>query len=149
MYIGQRIKHFRQISGIYAEEVASGLGISIETYRKYESGVCSFPHEHIPKLCDILGITPNTLYGYIGQYAALYGYVLDHWDGDIKALINFLGMYALQPIKLRRDTADLCVFNAEKAIEQGTADFHLVELLDIEHVKKALDKLFDAVPKHK
>lgn len=143
MQIGQRIKNIRKAEKISAEEMANCLNISLSAYRKYESDYIPFPHEHVLPVCHRLHITPNILYGNIDEeFSSLFAYVLDNWNGDIVALINVMGAYAMQPADLRRDTSDLCIFNAEKSIEQETADKRLAELVNIDYVKKALEKLF-------
>lgn len=143
MQIGQRIKKIRKAEKILAEDVASALNISVRTYRAYESDSHPFPSEHIAPLCKKLHITPNILFGEIdAEFSQMFAYVLENWNGDVVALINMMGAYAMQPKDLRRDTSDLCLFNAEKSIEQGTADQRLAELVNIEYLKSALNDLW-------
>ena len=138
-----RIQYFRKLSKLTVEDVAKELNISVGLYRKYETGYHSIPHQDISKLCDLFGITPNILYGYIPtEYAKLFAYVLDTWDGDTKALINMLAMYAIQPIETRRDVCGLCIFSAEQSIKDGTCDMELAKLIDFEYVKEAHKKLY-------
>lgn len=143
MQIGQRVKNIRKAEKISAEDVASALGISVRTYRAYESDSHPFPSEHIAPLCKKLHITPNILFGEIdAEFSQMFAYVLENWNGDVVALINMLGAYAMQPTDLRRDTSELCIYNAKKSIEQGTADKRLAELVDIDYVEQALEKLW-------
>lgn len=143
MQIGQRVKNIRKAEKISAEDVASALGISVRTYRAYESDSHPFPSEHVVPLCETLHITPNILFGEIdAEFSQMFAYVLENWNGNVKALINMMGSYAMQPTNLRRDTSELCIYNAKKSIEQGTADKRLAELVDIDYVENALDKLW-------
>ena len=144
MKIGQRIKNIRRAEKISSKDVAKSLGISVSTYRTYENDYVTLPHKYVSPICAILRITPNILYGNIdAEFSTMFAYVLDNWNGDVVALINMMGAYAMQPKELRRDTSDLCIFNAEMSIEQGIADPRLAELVNIKQLKQAIERLYN------
>ena len=92
MKIGQRIKIIRRTEKISSKEMAEHLGISVSTYRIYESDYASLPHKYVMTICKKLHITPNILYGNIdAEFGTMFSYVLDNWNGDVVALINMMG----------------------------------------------------------
>lgn len=92
MKIGQRIKNIRRTEKISSKEMAEHLGISVSTYRIYESDYASLPHKYVMPICKKLHITPNILYGNIdAEFGTMFSYVLDNWNGDVVALINMMG----------------------------------------------------------
>ena len=67
MKIGDRIKEFRKLRGLSAEEVADKLAVSLSTLYRYENSTISkIPIDIIEKLCSILGVTTSELMGNAG-----------------------------------------------------------------------------------
>ncbi len=67
MKIGDRIKEFRKLRGLSAEEVAEKLDVSLSTLYRYENSTISkIPIDIIEKLCSILGVTTSELMGNAG-----------------------------------------------------------------------------------
>lgn len=67
MKIGDRIKEFRKLRGLSAEEVADKLDVSLSTLYRYENSTISkIPIDIIEKLCSILGVTTSELMGNAG-----------------------------------------------------------------------------------
>lgn len=63
--IGFRIYEARKAKGLTLQEVADLLGVSKATVSRYETDVIKdFQFEKVPDICKLLGISPNTLFGW-------------------------------------------------------------------------------------
>ncbi|MCR4707055.1 MAG: helix-turn-helix domain-containing protein [Clostridiales bacterium] len=61
---GDRLRFFRLRRGINAPAFAKELGVAKSSVTNWETGV-SFPkQELLPRLCDLLSVSPNALYGF-------------------------------------------------------------------------------------
>lgn len=65
--IGQNIKFYRTESGISRELIAEKLKISLAAISSWENGISVPEPRKILPLCELLGITPNMLYGFSDQ----------------------------------------------------------------------------------
>ncbi|MCE5345773.1 MAG: XRE family transcriptional regulator [Bacteroidales bacterium] len=61
--IAERIREIREISGISAEALAIKLGITTETYSKYESGNTDIPVGIVFKISELFNIELSVLLG--------------------------------------------------------------------------------------
>ena len=63
---GDRLRSFRLRRGMNAPALARALGVSKSSVTNWETGV-SFPKQEVfPRLCDLLGTSPDALYGFAG-----------------------------------------------------------------------------------
>ena len=61
---GDRLRFFRLRRGMNAPALARALGVAKSSITNWETGV-SFPkQELLPRLCDLLKVSPNALYGF-------------------------------------------------------------------------------------
>ena len=56
MEISHRIKEMRGVAGYTVEQMAEYTGVSVEQYKRYESGECDFPFTFIHKCSQVFGI---------------------------------------------------------------------------------------------
>jgi DNA-binding Xre family transcriptional regulator len=61
--VGARVRQFRLRRGLSQAMLADGLGVTFQQVQKYEKGTNAIATARLPMLCDVLGITPNDLYG--------------------------------------------------------------------------------------
>lgn len=64
MNIGENIKNFRTFRGILQQELADKLGKSKSVISNWERGENSPDVESCERLCQILDVTPNQLFGW-------------------------------------------------------------------------------------
>lgn len=63
--IGRKIYNARKEKGYTLEDVGNKLGLSKATVSRYETGIIeNLSFDKIPALCNVLGITPNELFGW-------------------------------------------------------------------------------------
>lgn len=62
--IGQNLKNARKEKGLTQEEISCKLGILQPAYARYESGKVQLNYEMVQKVCELLDITPDILWGY-------------------------------------------------------------------------------------
>ncbi len=63
--IGIRLHNFRIQAGYTQAEIAEMIGLSDgKVYGQYETGYAAIPHKRLKDLCEILGVTPNDVYGF-------------------------------------------------------------------------------------
>lgn len=169
--IGDNLKTIRKAKGLKAHDVVDELkkyniNISLSTYYAWENNERGIPHKYIPDICRVLKITIDFLYmtnsssnmfedklDYIAKIhdflailddntCKLLVYTNRHWKGDFVALLNMLGAYASLPIEMRRDIANLCLFNYESAAKEGCIDNDISSLVDIILCKNSIEKLY-------
>lgn len=58
----KRLRAARELKYEQASDFAADLGLPPNTYGKYESGRSLMPHHLIPRACELLGITIETLF---------------------------------------------------------------------------------------
>jgi transcriptional regulator with XRE-family HTH domain len=61
--VGARVRQFRIRSGLSQTALADAIGVTFQQIQKYEKGTNAIATARLPMLCDVLGITPNDLYG--------------------------------------------------------------------------------------
>ena len=64
MIIGENIKAARRARGLTQKEVASQFYMTQQQYSRWEAGVYELNYDQILKLCDVLEISPNEIFGY-------------------------------------------------------------------------------------
>lgn len=57
--LGEKIRLIRIIKGLNRKEISSILGISVEAYRKIESGQTILTHFRLEKICNFLEVKPK------------------------------------------------------------------------------------------
>ena len=62
--IGYNLKDARKIKGLTQAQVASEMLMTQQQYSRFENGVFELNYEQIIKLCKLLNITPNDLFGF-------------------------------------------------------------------------------------
>lgn len=125
--VGERIKIFRKQAKMTQKEVAdkyailSGEYVSANMISMWEHGKRKIYAYQYYYLCNVLGrpSIPISMEGYkhieleydIKQLSSeelnILKYVFNHWDGNTHALIQFIGLYASLPKKLRQDIAGM------------------------------------------
>lgn len=70
--IAQRIAGARDAADMSVEEVASKLGISVETYNAYEAGTKDVPLGDIPQLAALFDTDPFAIFTGINPHTKLY-----------------------------------------------------------------------------
>jgi Predicted transcriptional regulators len=60
---GQNLVKYRKLNGLSQKYTAKILGISVQGLWKIEKGATSPSGETLAKIVDVLGITPNQLFG--------------------------------------------------------------------------------------
>ncbi len=70
--VAQRIAGARDAAGLTEEEVATKLGIPVETYQAYESGETDVPLGDIPQLAAIFDTDPFAIFTGINSHTKLY-----------------------------------------------------------------------------
>ncbi len=63
MTLGNRIKEFRELRGWKQSEFANKIGVKQPTIAAWETGVHEFKPDNLKKICEVLNVTPNELYG--------------------------------------------------------------------------------------
>lgn len=61
--LGERIKHYRKLTGMTLESLGEKIGVGKSTVRKYETGMIRIDHDRLLKIADVLGIDVSLLYG--------------------------------------------------------------------------------------
>jgi transcriptional regulator with XRE-family HTH domain len=61
--VGARVRQYRLRKGFSQSRLADAIGVTFQQIQKYEKGTNAIATARLPMLCDVLGITPNDLYG--------------------------------------------------------------------------------------
>ena len=61
--IGENLKAARKGKGLTQKQVAQRLFMTQQQYSRFENGVYEVNYGQISKLCDLLEVTPNELFG--------------------------------------------------------------------------------------
>lgn len=117
--LGQNLRQIRQRRGWSAEYVAGIMGIATDCIYKYEKGERVFSLElaletekrlHISHMEMMSGLDPDNPDDVNAQYnvlspatSSIMRNLATKWDGDIEALIIFMGMVASWPEEYRRE----------------------------------------------
>ena len=63
MYYTQRLKEVREYYEMTQEEVANGIGVKRQQYRRYENGENEIKAGHIIKLCKLYDLAADYILG--------------------------------------------------------------------------------------
>lgn len=61
MYYTQRLVELREQAELTQEQVAKGIGVARQQYRRYETGENEIKASHIIKICRFYNISPEYL----------------------------------------------------------------------------------------
>ena len=61
--VGNNLKVARRAKGYTQKAVAAQMYMTQQQYSRFESGVFELNYEQILRLCELLDITPNELFG--------------------------------------------------------------------------------------
>jgi transcriptional regulator with XRE-family HTH domain len=61
--VGARVRQYRLRKGLSQSALGAAIGVTFQQVQKYEKGTNAIATARLPRLCDVLGITPNDLYG--------------------------------------------------------------------------------------
>ena len=61
--VGNNLKVARRAKGYTQKAVAAQMYMTQQQYSRFENGVFELNYEQILRLCDLLDITPNELFG--------------------------------------------------------------------------------------
>lgn len=62
--VGNNLKKARLLKNLTQNDMASALNILQPAYARYESGKVQLNYELVEKVCSLLDVTPNFLWGY-------------------------------------------------------------------------------------
>lgn len=62
--VGQKIKNARKEKGLTQSDVAKFFLMTQQQYSRFENGVFELNYEQIIKICKLLSITPNEIFGF-------------------------------------------------------------------------------------
>lgn len=114
--LNENIKNMRKTKGLTLMEMADKLGVTEATFQRYESGLIkNIKYEHIIKIAEIYGITPQELMG---------------WKDTRQEEIDLLNKNEKNELKKVLESAELLYNNEEIPYE------------DKEEVHKALIEMF-------
>lgn len=65
--VAMRLKLLRTEEGLTQNEVAERLGISQQTYSKYEKGTSNMDSDTLKKVCNLYGVTADYVLGISSQ----------------------------------------------------------------------------------
>ena len=83
--VAERLRMLRAKANYSQTEIANELGITQQTYSKYESGVASPDSKDIIKLCDLYGVTSDYILGRDKAAGRTATDVLSHEAGSSKS----------------------------------------------------------------
>lgn len=61
--VGENLKAARRSKGLAQKEVAETMLMTQQQYSRFENGVYELNYGQIRRLCELLDVTPNDLYG--------------------------------------------------------------------------------------
>jgi len=64
MEITQRIRNIREDKDLTQQQVADGIGVKREQYRRYETGENEMKVSHIIKLCEFYDLSADYIIGF-------------------------------------------------------------------------------------
>lgn len=62
--ISENIKLARKATGLTQKEVAQYFHMTQQQYSRFENGIYELNYEQLYKICKLLNITPNELFGF-------------------------------------------------------------------------------------
>lgn len=79
--IGRRVRVARSFVGINQDRVAEKIGVPQSNVAAWEGGTRAIPSQYIAGLCNILGTTPDFLFGFVDDYDPLTQHLNKRVDG--------------------------------------------------------------------
>ena len=117
--LGSNLRAIRERNGLSAERIGEILGLSTDSVLKYEQGQRKLPIELLVKAADVLHVSimtilagmapesyvkPGTEYNVLSPCSSMIlNTIATDWDGDVEALIIYLGLVSAFPDIYRRD----------------------------------------------
>lgn len=83
--VAMRLKLLRTEEGLTQNEIAEKLGITQQTYSKYEKGTSNMDSETLKKVCNLYGVTADYVLGISASAVAN-----DHLEELVKRVITTL-----------------------------------------------------------
>lgn len=105
MKFNNRIVQFRTYNDFCEEQVAKAIGVSLEIYKKYESGELTPTIDIVEKLADCYKVTVNEFYGFVPRLT-LHSNEVD----DDDTLTPDVPEELLEMTKLSWDEKELIIF---------------------------------------
>ena len=160
--IGKRIRTIRKSRGLTQNELAnkytevSEIPISANMISMWESGDRRIYADQLYYLCTIFERNPTVLYphpnvngklladeveAFMSQDFNILRYVITKWNGNVKALFQFIALYVSLPKQLRQDIAGMGV----SMYELGIKDDKLLDdapNVDLEYLKEETERLW-------
>ena len=62
--VGNNIKEARKIKGYTQKQMSQMLFMTQQQYSRFENGVYELNYEQILKICKLLDVSPNEIFGY-------------------------------------------------------------------------------------
>ena len=62
--VGNNIKEARKFKGYTQKQMAQMLFMTQQQYSRFENGVFELNYEQILKICKLLDVSPNEIFGY-------------------------------------------------------------------------------------
>lgn len=136
--MGANLKAQRILMGLSAAELSERIGISVDSVYKMERGDLRMSIEFKHRCAKILGCSPQTFEDGLdleegetlpplkhvirqadGTVRQILRKLSSEWDGDIKALVIFMGMIAAMPPEERREIYMQGVIVRDRLISSG------------------------------
>lgn len=133
--MGANLKRLRQVRGMSVEHVAEVMGISQDSVLKYERGDRRLSPDMIMRAavllnCSLLdifsGLDPRVddngkeLNVLSRESSMIMRHLATEWDGDVEALITFLGLVAMFPPEERREIYMIAAITKDRLLHAGT-----------------------------
>lgn len=156
--LGDNLRIIRKRRGWSAEYVADLMDLSTDSIYKYEKGERVFPLELALRTSKVLKISimemlsgldfddPNDIneaYNVLSPSgSAIMRNLATKWDGDIEALVIFMGMVAAWPEEARRDFYLQGTILNDRLLADGTITPEL-QPPGMDYMKSGIGKLYD------
>ena len=96
--VAQRIQALREVEGLTEEEMAAKTGVSLEDYRKYESGEADYSFTFVYKMARACGVSITDILE--GESANLSSYAITRHGGGMP-IARETGHFALQSVHVQ------------------------------------------------
>ena len=133
--LGHNLRSIRERRGMSAERIGELMDLSTDTVLKYEHGQRKFPIELLLKASDVLHVSmmtflaglspesvvaPGTEYNVLSPCSHLImNKLATEWEGDMEAMIIYLGLVAAFPEEYRRDLYRDAAIMKDKLLSKG------------------------------
>lgn len=156
--LGENLKNIRLILRISAEDVADRLGVSTDAIYKYERGERQMTIEFKYKAAAALGINPQNFEDNLTgeplpalrhelrtmspDESRIMRWLASTWDGNVKAMITFIGLLAAMPKEHRREIYMQGIILRDKLLASGELTPEQLPA-GMAEMEEALGKLYD------